>query len=499
MEEKKEPELLEPSALANTQRLAELGLMSAAVQHEIKQPLAAIKGYAYLIREKTDGTLSERAAGILAQVERIEQLLASQRRYLSPAAPRRARVDLRHVAAQAARVLEPRAHQIGAQIGVKTPAEPVEVSAIEGHVLQVVGNLVANALDAVAGGEHRAVEIHVRSDARTREVLVADTGAGVPAHVEPSLFKPLFTTKAAEAGNGLGLYISRALAEANDAELDHIPASGVGLGTRTVFRLRFALPPPSAERPAVLIVDDEEVVCAMLGSLLEDEPLELTFAASGDQAIAVMQKRRFDLLLCDKNLPGASGLDVARAARASNPGCRILLMTGYPSVETAQEALSLGVYDYLEKPFDDIGAVRQRVRDALAPRPELAPPQPPRRVLIVEDRREDALRLGEAVAAAGGLPLIAASVAEAFARVDGASGVLLSLELKDEGLTPDAVRALRRGAHGALVALCDRPSLEQTIAAIRMGASACLPRAFASPNALSRELARFFALGSAGR
>ncbi len=407
-------------------------------------------------------------------------------------------MDLRAVAAQAARVLEPRAHQIGATIAVKAPADPVEVSAIEDHVLQVLGNLVANALDAVAGAEQRSVEIHVRSDGIAPELLVADTGPGVPTHVAPSLFKPLFTTKAAEEGNGLGLYISRALAEANGATLEYRPASGLSLSVATVFRLRFGAAAVAARRPSVLVVDDEEVVCAMLGTLLEDEELDLSFATSGDQALELVQVRPFDLVLSDKNLPGgANGLQVARAARAKNPDCAIILMTGYPSLETAQESLALGVVDYLEKPFDDIGAVRERVRDALRPRTPRPTALPTRRVLIVEDRREDALRLGEAVAAAGGLPIIAPSVGEALARIDGVSGIVLSLELKDPKLTPDAVRVLRTGACGALVALCERPSFEQTVAAIRMGAAACVPRSLTLTQAFSRDLAKFFALAPA--
>lgn len=499
MDEKRDPSLLEPTSLANTQRLAELGLMSAAVLHEIKQPLAAIKGFAYLIREKTDGAVSERAGGILAQVERIEQLLATQRRYLSPASPERSRVDLRAVAAQAARVLEPRAHQIGACITVKAPAAPVEVSAIEDHVLQVLGNLVANALDAVAGAERRQVAIYVRNDGDAPELLVADTGPGVPAHIESSLFRPLFTTKAAEAGNGLGLYISRALAEANGATLEYRPASGSGLGASTVFRVRFAASAAAARRRSGLVVDDEEVVCAMLGTLLEDEELDLSFATSGNEALELLQARSYDLVLSDKNLPGANGLEVARAARAKNPDCAIILMTGYPSLETAQEGLALGVVDYLEKPFDDIGAVRERVRDALRARTPRPVALPTRRVLIVEDRREDALKLGEAVAAAGGLPIIAPSVGEALARIDGVSGIVLSLELKDPKLTPDAVRVLRAGVRGALVALCDRPSFEQTVAAIRMGAAACIPRAITSTQSFPRDLAKIFALSPARR
>ncbi len=494
----------DPASLAQTQKLAEIGLMTSALLHEIKQPLAGVKGTAQLLKERPE--LAEQAEFILTQVERIEQLIGDQRRFLHAGVGTRATVDLQRIASAAVALLGPKARHAGVQLALR--GEAAEVQGSEGQLLQILANLLANAVDAVVlgGGEKRWVEVVVRSDGPAREVLVADWGAGIAPNSARRLFTPFYTTKGPEVGTGLGLYISRTLAEANGATLEPVPPESVGSQAKTVFRLRFA--PAAAtgsSRPAVLIVDDEEVICSLLTNLLRGEGYEIQLAATGDEALRLIAERRWDLVLSDKNLPGASGLQVARAAR-ERWGCPVILMTGYSSLEAAQEGLAVGLVDYLEKPFDDIGEVRRRIREVLEPKPVPVPtpvalPAPAaagpsaRRVLIVEDRSQDAAKIVEAVTAAGGVPVVATSIAEAQFQLarGGAVGVVLSLDLKDSSLTPEAIRSLRISTR-ALVTLCDKPSLEQTVVAIRLGAAACLPRALASAQALGRELGRVLSL-----
>ena len=141
----------------------------------------------------------------------------------------------------------------------------------------------------------------------------------------------------------------------------------------------------------VLVVDDEAVVLTVLREALRRGGYRVTTAASAEEAIDLMHKRRFDLVLTDKNLPGASGLDVLRAARNLNPAPAIVLITGYSSFDSAVEALDIGAHDYIEKPIRDVEDLRFRIRRALSRRDEqLARPKPTRtagragRVLLVE-------------------------------------------------------------------------------------------------------------------
>jgi CheY-like chemotaxis protein len=120
----------------------------------------------------------------------------------------------------------------------------------------------------------------------------------------------------------------------------------------------------------VLVVDDEAVVLAVLREALRRGGYRVTTAASAEEAIDLMHKRRFDLVLTDKNLPGASGLDVLRAARTLTPAPAIVLITGYTSYDSAVEALDIGAHDYIEKPIRDVEDLRFRIRRALTRRDE---------------------------------------------------------------------------------------------------------------------------------
>jgi CheY-like chemotaxis protein len=140
----------------------------------------------------------------------------------------------------------------------------------------------------------------------------------------------------------------------------------------------------------VLVVDDETVVLTVLREALRRGGYRVTTAASAEEAIDLMHKRRFDLVLTDKNLPGASGLDVLRTARKLSPAPAIVLITGYSSYDSAVEAMDIGAHDYIEKPIRDVEDLRYRIRRALSRRDEqLARPRVARagrtgRVLLVE-------------------------------------------------------------------------------------------------------------------
>ena len=125
---------------------------------------------------------------------------------------------------------------------------------------------------------------------------------------------------------------------------------------------------PSAHE--VLVVDDEVVVLTVLREILRRGGYRVTTAASAEEAIDLMHKRHFDLVLTDKNLPGASGLEVLRVARTLDPQPAVVMITGYSSYDSAVEALDIGAQDYIEKPIRDVEALRFRIRRALSRRDE---------------------------------------------------------------------------------------------------------------------------------
>lgn len=108
----------------------------------------------------------------------------------------------------------------------------------------------------------------------------------------------------------------------------------------------------SKERTRVLVVDDEEIVRESLSGWLMNDGYTLDTAPDGPTAIEKLKQDRWSVMLVDLKMPGMDGLHVLETARKMQPDTAVVIMTAYATVETAVEAMKIGAYDYLVKPFD---------------------------------------------------------------------------------------------------------------------------------------------------
>lgn len=108
----------------------------------------------------------------------------------------------------------------------------------------------------------------------------------------------------------------------------------------------------------ILVVDDEEVVRLSHSRLLSGNDCKVETVWNGADALAEMGRRRYDLVLLDLRMPGMDGLTTLRAIKDNWPSAEVVIITGYPSVETAKEAIRLGAYDYLAKPVPPDEVIR---------------------------------------------------------------------------------------------------------------------------------------------
>lgn len=114
--------------------------------------------------------------------------------------------------------------------------------------------------------------------------------------------------------------------------------------------------------PSVLIVDDEPRILTLLSSLLKTNGMESVSARDGSQALKILAERSFDCIVSDIRMSPMDGMELFRTVRVSHPDVPFILLTAYGTVETAIEAMRLGAFDYLNKPFkiDDFVTVIQR-------------------------------------------------------------------------------------------------------------------------------------------
>lgn len=193
-------------------QLAELGLLSASLMHELRQHVFALKSHAELAGLDAPAPISSRLAAILGEVEAIEDLMrhygALCRDDTGPGL-----FDMHAPVRSAVALLESRARRGGVALELKPAPAALWMQGREGALRQITLNLVGNAIDAVSGCARKRVEVCLASAEGGLELVVADTGAGIPAQTRARVFEPFVTTKSVGQGTGLGLHITRELVD----------------------------------------------------------------------------------------------------------------------------------------------------------------------------------------------------------------------------------------------------------------------------------------------
>jgi PAS domain S-box-containing protein len=226
--------------LAQQAGLARVGEMAAVVAHEVRNPLAGIKGAIQVL-------MSRRAAGdtelpvmrdIVGRIDSLSELINDLMLYARPRPPRLSLVDLRPLLSDAVAFV--RRDPAGHSIDITVDGDNVSASVDREMLRATVLNLVLNAAQAMAGRGTIALRL-ARADGFA-VIEVRDNGPGIPVEIRHKLFEPFFTTKA--RGGGLGLPIAKRTAELHGGSLDLESPDGGG----TVATLRLPIRPLAPER-----------------------------------------------------------------------------------------------------------------------------------------------------------------------------------------------------------------------------------------------------------
>ncbi len=115
----------------------------------------------------------------------------------------------------------------------------------------------------------------------------------------------------------------------------------------------------------ILVVDDEAIIRVLLDEILSEEGYQVFQATDGRVALDLMEKETFDLIISDMVMPEVGGIEVLQAAFRIDPHYAVIMITGYPSVETAVKLVSMGAADYITKPFN-VDLIKVTVAKVLA-------------------------------------------------------------------------------------------------------------------------------------
>ena len=376
-------------------RMASIGVLAAGVAHEINNPLGVLLGTLELMTSMleqpdtygamVDMGLSHEArprfstflADATEAAERIRNIARDITTFSrSDAHSQPSVVSLARVVESSLRMARP---QIRHRARVVEDMEALEpVLANEGRIGQLFLNLLVNAAQAIPEGDYDQHEIRITGRMRGEaiaEVTISDTGCGIAGENLTRIFDPFFTTKPAGVGTGLGLPIcKRIMAEiGGDLTVSSTPGRGTSFTARfptTTLRKSVASDNhtqilPTFARGRVLVVDDERMIVSLVQNILEGEH-EVVGTTSPEEALGLIAREHFDLILCDVMMPNTNGLEFFRAAVRVVPeiGPHFVFMTGAASSESLRDALREPGNLILDKPFD-ARKLREVVRDAV--------------------------------------------------------------------------------------------------------------------------------------
>ncbi|HYT75985.1 MAG TPA: ATP-binding protein [Vicinamibacterales bacterium] len=351
----------------------------ATVSHELRTPLSAILGWAEMLRTGmlTDERRDRASEAIFNNAKRQAQLideLLDMARIMSGKLPlERTAVDPREIVGGALETVQPAAEAKRIQIAIDIDPR---VDAFHGdppRLQQVLWNLLSNAVKFTPAGG--TVQVRVRRSGSAGEILVTDSGAGIPRDFLPSVFEPFRQADGSRTrlhgGLGLGLAIVKHLVEAHSGTVD-VDSAGEGQGATFTVRLPLVLPTertrpvpyPSAEDRrssslsgvSVLVVDDDEESRMVVAAYLQTHHATVLTAASAGEALDVLQREHVDVLLADVAMPGEDGYTLLRKLRALHASRAATIpaaaLTAFARDEDRQEALLAGFQMHLTKPID---------------------------------------------------------------------------------------------------------------------------------------------------
>ena len=367
--------------LLQAEKLAALGQTISGVAHELNNPLATILTWAErLSQRRLDESTRRGVETILSESERAAKIVRNLLTFARKRQSTRTMVDLNHVLREtlALRSYEQRVTNITV-IDALASGLP-QVFADPHQIQQVLLNLIINAEQAMLSAHGRGTLVVRTWHEVERESVVLevnDDGPGVPPEVQPRIFDPFFTTKDVGKGTGLGLTVAYAIVQEHGGRIRVESDAERGASFFVEFpivagRTRESAPPPSTldldglAGKRVLVVEDEPALAAAVADALTDAGFVVDRAGDGEEALAFVRERLYDLVICDLKMPRLDGRAFYRAIAATAPDLaqRVIFVTGDVVAPDAARFLEETGCRWLGKPFR-LGDLLSAARDVL--------------------------------------------------------------------------------------------------------------------------------------
>ena len=336
------------------------------VSHELKTPLTSIKGFLQNLLEGLTGPLNEKQHRYLSRmldnsnrlIRMIEDLLdrtriQSGRLDLIPG-----EIDLGPCVADAVEQLRLLAQAKQQTLEAVAPPAPLMVWADRDRLIQIIMNLVQNAVKFTPEGGSIVVTV-MQENQTLAGVSVHDTGPGIPPEFLDQIFDPFFRVKQVRSGIkglGLGLSIVRTLVELQGGTIAARSETGQGAELYFTIPLLPAIAVPlgsaPADSPHILVVDDDPDIRQLLQDRLHAKGYSVQSVVDGVRALEAVRAETFEGMILDIDIPSMDGMEVLRQIRRWDQQLPIVMITASGAKESAVRAVGMGAQAYMLKPFD---------------------------------------------------------------------------------------------------------------------------------------------------
>ena len=349
-------------------RLASVGEMAAGIAHEINNPLTGVIGYAQLLmqRKEVPEDIREDLEVIYNGGQRVASIVKRLLAFARQHKPEQGYVSINELIETTIKL---RAYNLEtSNINLTTyldPELPITI-ADSGLLQQVFVNLIVNA-ETEMKLAHGKGNMSIKSEKtdNTIKISVTDDGPGIARKNLDRIFDPFFTTREVGQGTGLGLSVCHGIIAEHNGRI--YAESKLGKGATFIVELpivtelqRPEMSQPVVEEPErvagakILVIDDEPAVLSFLSRMLTGEGHEVETADNADDALKMVDSRRYRLILLDIRMPGMSGVELYRhfRKRAVSLARRIVFITGDVIAADTEAFLSETRAPYITKPFD---------------------------------------------------------------------------------------------------------------------------------------------------
>jgi signal transduction histidine kinase/DNA-binding response OmpR family regulator len=516
--------------LLNSERLRAIGEMASGVAHDFNNLLASILGQVELLHPDELPPAAQQAIAAIRQsamdgarmVRNLQGLARPRVDTPSTAA------DLNETVQVALEMARPRwasaalrGHSaIDVAVTLAAAGSLSQVAIDPAELREVLLNLLFNAYDAMPQGGRIEVETRPGQQPKTADLIVRDTGHGMPEAVRARIFEPFFSTKGPK-GTGLGLAVTYSIITRCGGQiavesvvdqgttftltLPYVPtelreAQQEPFGVDTVAQAASRRRPPDGPEPSataradnirgtrILVADDEPGLVAVVRQLMQRSGAEVSSANGGSEAVEMLRAPgpRFHVVITDLDMPEVDGWAVAAAAKSHSPDTRVVMLTGFAGDLSPDDYHPRGVDVMLAKPSsrDDLEST---IGELLSPKAEAG-----FEVLLVEDEPVFARAVRDMLTLQRHRVTVVDSAAAAIERIaahpfdvvltdyslGGVSGAELAEQLADRGtkayvilITGYAIEIndpslLSRGVNAVLPKPCRTDDLRQVLARV---------------------------------